>query len=104
MRVAAEAAWAEAGVEAPFCLEHVVALVDRRSSPAWWAAVEARQVARLGTLGERLGGFAHASAHDRRHLQTREQVDSVDEAADVLGGPATDQAPSPRRRTAGPCW
>ena len=81
-------AWAEAAAAAPFCLEHLVALVDRRSPPAAWLPVEERQLARLRTLGERLDRFAHASAHDRRHLQTPDQVASVDEAADVLGGPA----------------
>jgi hypothetical protein len=81
-------AWAEAAAGAPFCLEHLVALVDRRSPPAAWLPVEERQLERLRTLGERLDRFAHASAHDRRHLQTPDQVASVDDAADVLGGPA----------------
>ena len=81
-------AWAEAAAGAPFCLEHLVALVDRRSPPAGWLPVEERQLERLRALGERLDRFAHASAHDRRHLQTPDQVASVDEAADLLGGPA----------------
>ena len=88
VQLAEQPAWAEAVAAAPLCLEHLVALVDRRSPPAWWPPVEERQLARLRTLGERLDRFAHASAHDRRHLQTRDQVDSVDEAADLLGGPA----------------
>ena len=73
---------------APFCLEHLVALVDRRSVPAWWPPIEGRQLERLHELRDRLDRFAHASAHDRRHLQTPDQVASVDEAADLLGGPS----------------
>jgi hypothetical protein len=48
--------------------------------------VEAHQVERLEALRDRLAAYAHASAHDRRHLQTDDQRASVDEAADVLGG------------------
>lgn len=88
IRLVEQPAWAEAASTAPFCLEHLVALIDRRSPPAAWLPVEARQLERLRTLGDRLDGFAHASAHDRRHLQTLDQVASVDDAADVLGGPA----------------
>ena len=77
--------WAEAAAAAPFCLAHVIALMDVRPPPPW-AAVEARQVARLEALRDRLAAYAHASAHDRRHLQTDDQRASVDEAADALGG------------------
>jgi predicted kinase len=86
VRLAADDAWAEAAATAPFCLAHVLALMDVRPSVPSWAAVEARQVARLEALQGRLAAFAHASAHDRRHLQTDDQRASVDEAADVLGG------------------
>ena len=79
---------AEAVAAAPFCLEHLVALVDRRSVPDWWPPIEERQLERLRELRDRLDRFAHASAHDRRHLQTPDQVASVDEAADLLGGPS----------------
>jgi len=88
VQLAEQPAWSEAVASAPFCIEHLAALVDRRSPPAWWAAIEERQLQRLRTLGDRLDRFAHASAHDRRHLQTPDQVASVDEAADLLGGPA----------------
>jgi hypothetical protein len=88
IRHVAQPAWAEAAAAAPFCLEHLVALVDRRSPPAGWLPVEARQLERLRAMEARLDRFAHASAHDRRHLQTPDQVASVDEAADLLGGPA----------------
>jgi hypothetical protein len=83
--LAEDAAWASAASAAPFCLEHLVALLDRRSVPAWWTRVEAAQLDRLRTLRDRLDGFAHASAHDRRHLQTDDQRASVEEAADLLG-------------------
>src|SRR3954447_15914198 len=88
VRLVAQPAWAEAAARAPFCLEHLVALVDRRSPPRAWLAVEERQLERVRVIGERLDRFAHASAHDRRHLQTPDQVASVDEAADLLGGAA----------------
>jgi hypothetical protein len=88
VRLAEDAPWAEAIGSAPFCLDHLVALVDRRSVPAWWPPIEERQLERLRALRDRLERFAHASAHDRRHLQTPDQVASVDEAADLLGGGA----------------
>ncbi len=78
--------WAEAVSAAQFCLDHLVALVDRRTVPPWWPAIEGRQLDRLRDLRDRLDRFAHASAHDRRHLQTDDQRASVDEAADLLGG------------------
>jgi hypothetical protein len=86
VRLAADDDWAEAAAVAPVCLAHLLALMDVRPVPPTWAAVEARQVARLEKLGDRLAAYAHASAHDRRHLQTDDQRASVDEAADVLGG------------------
>jgi hypothetical protein len=86
VELCADTAWAEAASGAPFCLEHLVALVDRRTAPAWWLPVERRQLERLRDLRDRLDGFAHTSAHDRRHLQTQSQRAAVDEAADVLGG------------------
>jgi adenylylsulfate kinase-like enzyme len=86
VRLAEDPAWAEAAARAPFCLDHLLALMDVRPVPAWWAAVEARHVERLQALRDRLERFAHASAHDRRQLQTDDQRASVDEAADLLGG------------------
>jgi hypothetical protein len=86
VRLAENPAWGEAVATAPFCLDHLVALMDRRTVPAWWPAIEGRQLERLRDLRDRLDRFAHASAHDRRHLQTEDQVASVDEAADLLGG------------------
>ncbi len=86
VRMAEDAAWAEAVSTAPFCLDHLVALMDRRTVPTWWPPIEGRQLERLRDLRDRLERFAHASAHDRRHLQTDDQVASVDEVADLLGG------------------
>lgn len=94
VRLAEDPAWAAAAADAPFCLEHLLALMDRRTVPAWWVPVEARQLERLRDLRDRLDRFAHASAHDRSHLQTDDQRASVPEAADLLGGPA---APSDGR-------
>ncbi len=94
VRLAADDDWAEAAATAPVCLAHLLALMDVRPSPPSWASVEARQVARLEALRDRLAGFAHASAHDRRHLQTDDQRASVDEAADVLGGSRVDGSPT----------
>jgi hypothetical protein len=65
--------------------------------PATWPPVEARQVARLQALRDRLAAFAHASAHDRRHLQTDDNRAAVDEAADLLAG-----ASEPSGRSASP--
>jgi hypothetical protein len=86
VRLTAGDDWAAAASAAPVCLAHLLALMDVRPAPATWAPVEAQQVARLQALRDRLAAYAHASAHDRRHLQTDDQRASVDEAADVLGG------------------
>jgi hypothetical protein len=88
VRLAGDPLWAEAAAAAPFCLDHLVALMDRRSVPAWWPPIEERQLERLRDIRDRLERFAHASAYDRRHLQTPDQVASVDEAANLLGGDA----------------
>ena len=86
VRLAEDPAWAHAAAGAPFCLDHLLALMDIRPVPDWWPAIEARHVERLQALRDRLEGYAHASAHDRRHLQTDDQRASVDEAADLLAG------------------
>jgi hypothetical protein len=95
VRLAADEAWAAAAAEAPFCLDHLLALMAIRPVPTGWTAVEARQVARLEALRDRLERFAHASAHDRRHLQTDDQRAAVDEAADVLHGRVSDPRDEP---------
>jgi hypothetical protein len=86
VRLAEDPAWAEAVATAPLCLGHLLALMDRRTVPSWWPAIESRQLGRLRDLRDRLERFAHASAHDRRHLQTDDQRASVEEVADLLGG------------------
>jgi adenylylsulfate kinase len=86
VRLSEDAAWAEAVRGAPVCLDHLLALMAVRPVPHWWPAVEAAHVERLRSLAERLDAFAHASSHDRRHLQTDDQRASVDEAAAVLAG------------------
>jgi hypothetical protein len=80
--------WAEATATAEICLEHLVRLMDRRTVPAWWPPVETRQLERLSGIRDRLERFAHASSHDRAHLQTDDQRAAVGEAADLLGGRA----------------
>jgi len=90
VRLAEDDAWAEAARSAPFCLAHLVALMDVRPVPAWWPPIEADHVERLRSLRDRLERFAHASAHERRHLQTDDQRASVDDAAALLGGSSGD--------------
>ena len=86
VRLTEDPAWAEAVASAPICLDHLLALMDRRDVPAWWPPIEERHVERLRRLRDRLEGYAHDSSHDRRHLQTDDQRASVDEAADLLAG------------------
>ena len=71
---------------ASFCLDHLVGLLARRPATGAWGEIEDRQLDRLRALRDLLEGFAHASSHDRAHLQTDEQRASVDAAADLLGG------------------
>jgi hypothetical protein len=101
VRLVADDDWAAAASAAPVCLAHLLALMDVRPAPPAWVEVEAQQVARLEALRDRLGAYAHASAHDRRHLQTDDQRASVDEAADVLGGFRTDGSPAAAVATPG---
>ncbi len=82
----ADPAWADAVAAAPVCLDHLLALMAVRSAPPAWAGVEARQLARLTELRDRLDGYAHTSSQDRRQRQTAAQRASPDEAAAVLAG------------------
>lgn len=84
VRLAADAAWSDAIGAAPVCLPHLVALMRERGASPGWEAAEARQLERLRDLRDLLEGFAHASSHDRRHLQTDAQRAAVDAAADLL--------------------
>jgi len=82
----ADPAWAEAAASASLCLEHLLGLMaEGPGTPSWWA-VEARHLARLRELHDRLEAFAHRSSHDRRHSITDEQRESVAAAARTLGG------------------
>ncbi len=92
VRLAEHPAWAAAAAGAPFCLAHVTRLMDRRSVPAWWGPVEARQLERLRDLRDRLDGFAHTASADRRHLRTDPQRQALGEVADLLGGGVPDEA------------
>jgi hypothetical protein len=81
-----EAPWAAAVGAAPFCLEHLLALMSSGPRSAAWPSIEAQQLDRLRRLRDDLEAYAHRSSHDRRHLMTDAHRASVDEAADVLGG------------------
>lgn len=86
VRLTAAEPWAEAAASAPFCLDHLVRLSSHRPSSAAWPAIEARQLDRLRLLRDDLDGYAHASSHDRRHLQTDAHRAAPDRAADLLDG------------------
>lgn len=88
VRLAADPAWSHAIGAAPICLAHLVTLMQERGTSPGWDAAETRQLERLRDLRDLLEGFAHASSHDRRHLQTDAQRAAVDAAADLLGGGA----------------
>lgn len=78
--------WAEAVAGMEICLEHLVTMMAAPGRPSGWAAVERRQLERVAAIRSRLIAHADHSAHDRRHLATREDRDAVDEAARFLGG------------------
>jgi hypothetical protein len=86
VELATDPAWAEAAASAQFCLGHLLALMAADPGDASWSAVEARQLARLGELNDRLQSFAHRSSHDRRHSITESERASVTAAANLLGG------------------
>ena len=85
-QLTADPAWAEAAASATFCLEHLLGLMADGPAAASWSAIEARHLARLRELHDRLEAFAHRSSHDRRHSMTDSQRESVAAAARVLGG------------------
>jgi Family of unknown function (DUF6062) len=93
VQLAGDPSWAEAVASAPFCLEHLLALMAAAPGTATWPAIEARQLARLRDLDDRLEAFAQRSSHDRRHTITDEQRASVNAAASVLGGDEPDDDP-----------
>ena len=85
-RLTSDAAWAEAAAAAPLCLDHLLRLASHRPTTAAWPAIEARQLDRLRRLRDDLDGYAHASSHDRRHLQTDAHRAAADQAADLFDG------------------
>ncbi len=93
VKLTADPAWAEAVAAAPVCLEHLVALMGVRPAPSAWAAVEERQLARLGELRDLLDGYSHTSSYDRRQRQTDAQRASPDLAAALLAGGRRDRRP-----------
>ena len=82
----ADPAWAVVARDIPFCLDDLVLVLIAGGDDPALAAVADAQLARLGGLQARLEGYAHHSAHDRRHLLTEAERSAADEAARVLGG------------------
>lgn len=97
VRLAADDAWSKAAGEAAFCLRHLGLLFRERGVSPGWAAAETRQLERLRDLRDLLADFAHASSHDRRHLQTDAQRAAVDAVADLLAGDTASRG-TPRSR------
>ena len=83
-----DTAWAAAIDAIPFCLDDLGELLAAGGESTAFAARSERQLARLEDLARRLEGYAHHSAHDRRHLLTDDERSAADEAARVLGGDA----------------
>jgi hypothetical protein len=79
-------AWAEAAATADLCLDHLLGLMAAGPATAAWSEIEARQLARLGELDDRLESFVQRSSHDRRHLITDPERASLSAAASLLGG------------------
>jgi hypothetical protein len=81
----AEPTWSAAAAAIPFCLDDLGRfLVAAADQPAAAPVIDA-QLARLDDLRARLDGYAHHSAHDRRHLLTDAERSAADEAARLLG-------------------
>jgi hypothetical protein len=79
-------AWAAATAAAPFCLDDLTALLAAAGDAPAFRPIAEAQLAGLERLREALGGYAHNSAQDRRHLLTDEQRAAADAAARRLGG------------------
>ena len=98
MRLATEPPWAVVIGNAPLCLEHLAALMAAPGRPPVWAAIEDRQLARVGALQELVQAFAHNASHDRQHLTTDEQTAAPTQAAAFLGGSTGGRGPARPRR------
>jgi hypothetical protein len=82
--------WREAIARGPFCLDHLLALLVHRPTGEAWDEIERAQGARVRDLRARLGRFAAASSHDRRHRISHEEQRAADDAAALLGGDSRD--------------
>jgi hypothetical protein len=85
VHLTADPVWADAVAAADLCLEHLLALMAEGPTTPAWAAIEARQLARLRELDDRLESFVQRSSHDRRHLITDPERASLAAAASLLG-------------------
>jgi hypothetical protein len=85
VHLTADAAWADAVGGADLCLDHLLALMAEGAATAAWSAIEARQLARLRELEERLESFVQRSSHDRRHLITDPERAALAAATGLLG-------------------
>lgn len=83
---AAEPAWATLLAGIPFCLDHLGALIAAAGDDVAFRPILDAQLARLHDLHRRLEGYAHNSAHDRRHLVSDGERAAAQEAARLLGG------------------
>ena len=82
----ADERWAAVMLEIPFCLDDFTALLVLAGDTASFAPIAAHHIDRLDDLRRRLDGYAHHSAHDRRHLLTDDERAATDEAARLLAG------------------
>jgi hypothetical protein len=88
--------WLAATNAIPFCLDDLAALLTVGADTTTFAPIADAQLARLDELRHRLDGYAHHSAHDRRHLVTDRERTAADEAARVLGGDVPGDGPTGR--------
>jgi hypothetical protein len=83
---AGDPTWAPMLGGIPFCLDDLGTLAAAAGDAAAFRPVLAVQMERLDRLHQRLEGYAHHSAQDRRHLLTDDERSAAQEAAKVLGG------------------
>ena len=82
----ADAAWAAAMLEIPFCLDDFAALLLAAGDQPSFTPIAEDYLARLEAVRDRLAGYADHSAQDRRHLMTDDERAAADEAARLLAG------------------
>lgn len=83
---AADPTWAAMIGAIPFCLDDLGSLFVAAVGAPAFAPIADAHVARLEDMRQRLEGYAHHSAHDRRHLVTDGERAAAAEAARLLGG------------------